>query len=65
MKLRWKDHDEMLESVIKATSRWSEEVQTEDGTRIREADWKVQKLICNKVRRLARVCQLRVESIVN
>ena len=65
MKLMWKDHDEMQESVIKATSRWSEEVRTDDGTLIREADWKVQKLICNKVRRLARLYQLRVGIVVD
>ena len=41
MKLKWKDHEEMLESVIKATSRWSEEVRTDDGTLVIEADWKI------------------------
>ena len=41
MKLRWNDHEEMLESVIRATSRWSEEVRMDDGTLVREADWKI------------------------
>ena len=64
LELQWEDHEKMMAFIFERMNKWSTLVETDDNCYEYVPDKIIQKKLCNKLRYLAKLCQIRICNIM-